>query len=187
QRTARAGGASTVATVTEVAHYLRLLFAKLGEPHCPRCDIPISAVPADALFTKLRKLKGTHTLLSPAVQARKGTYLDLFTAAARAGIEEAWVDGELVSTDRPPTLRKTQEHDIDLVIYRGRLDQLDRTTLDRALAFGHGAVRVRPGDGSSKRDESFFSTRRSCPRCHTAVPELDPRWFSFNTKQGRCE
>lgn len=186
QRMARAGGASTVATVTEVAHYLRLLFAKLGEPHCPDCDIPIAGIPAEEILAQLRTIRGEHSLLAPAVQGRKGVYLDLFTAAARANIMEAWVDGELVSTDNPPRLRRTQEHDIDLVVYRGPLEDLGRDTLDRVLAFGQGQVRVRNGKGSQSSD-LFFSTRRSCPECHTAIPELDPRWFSFNTRQGRCE
>lgn len=178
QRTSRAGAQSTVATVTEVAHYLRLLFAKLGTPHCPHDDSPIEPVSADVLFDRLVAKKGTHTLLAPAVRARKGIYLDLFSAASRAGIARAIVDGTPASTDTPPRLAKTKEHDIDLVIFEGRLAHLTRAQFDQALLFGEGAVKV---------DDELFSTARGCPRCGTAVPELDPRWFSFNTKQGRCE
>jgi excinuclease ABC subunit A len=182
QRTTRAGSNSTVATVTEIAHYLRLLYAKVGDAHCPVCDVPIAARAPDELYRELIATRGAHTLLAPAVVARKGTYLDVFTAAARAGISSARVDGEVVSTDNPPRLKKTAEHSIDLVIFEGKLAALDRPTFDRALAFGKGAVKLR-----SPKGEVLMSTSRTCPRCATSVPELDPRWFSFNTKQGRCE
>jgi excinuclease ABC subunit A len=99
QRATRAGAKSTVATVTEVAHYLRLLYAKLGVPHCPEHDTPIAGQSEDAVVGAVRRTRGTFALLSPAVEARKGTYLDVFTAAYRAGIEKAWCDGRLVSTD----------------------------------------------------------------------------------------
>jgi excinuclease ABC subunit A len=182
QRTSRAGATSTVATVTEVAHYLRLLYAKLGQPHCPNDDSPIASITADALYAQLTDSKGEGTVLAPAVRARKGTYLDLFAAAARAGIASAIVDGQVANTDNPPRLTKTREHDIDLVMYEGKLAKLPRAIFDRALGWGQGALKVRGGKG-----ETLLSTERTCPRCRTAVPELDPRWFSFNTKQGRCE
>jgi excinuclease ABC subunit A len=182
QRTSRAGATSTVATVTEVAHYLRLLFAKLGEPHCPNDDSPIAATTPDALYAQLVAMKGEGTVLAPAVRARKGTYLDVFTAAARGGISQAIVDGVLSSTDDPPRLAKTREHDIDLVMYEGKLAKLPRDVFNKALGWGQGALKVRGGKG-----ETLLSTERTCPKCGTAVPELDPRWFSFNTKQGRCD
>ena len=182
QRTSRAGGTSTVATVTEVAHYLRLLFAKLGQPHCPNDGEPIAATTAEALFVQLTGMKGEGTLLAPAVRARKGTYLDVFTAAARAGIEKAIVDGKEAFNDKPPALVKSREHDIDLVMYTGRLAKLPREVFDKALTWGKGALKVRAGT-----KETLLSSERTCPQCGFSVPELDPRWFSFNTKQGRCE
>jgi excinuclease ABC subunit A len=182
QRTSRAGATSTVATVTEVAHYLRLLFAKLGEPHCPRDDTPIGASTPDALFARLTAMKGEGTVLAPAVRARKGTYLDVFAAAARSGITSAIVDGKLSQTDDPPRLAKTREHDIDLVMYEGRLSKLPRDVFNRGLTWGQGALKVHQGG-----QETLLSSERTCPKCGHAVPELDPRWFSFNTKQGRCE
>ncbi|MCE9666576.1 excinuclease ABC subunit UvrA [Myxococcus stipitatus] len=182
QRTSRAGATSTVATVTEVAHYLRLLYAKLGEPHCPRDDTPITATTPEVLYAQLTAMKGEGTVLAPAVRARKGTYLDVFAAAARAGLTAAIVDGHVASTDDPPRLAKTREHDIDLVMYEGRLAKLPRDVFDKALGWGQGALKVRDARG-----ETLLSTERTCPRCGTAVPELDPRWFSFNTKQGACE
>ncbi|MFP2901787.1 excinuclease ABC subunit A, partial [Corallococcus sp. 4LFB] len=182
QRTSRAGATSTVATVTEVAHYLRLMYAKIGEPHCPHDDTPIGATTPAALYAQVLATKGEGQVLAPAVRARKGTYLDVFTAAARAGITQAIADGELVSTDNPPRLTKTKEHDIDLVMYEGRLAKLPREVFEASLNWGKGAVKLRTG-----KAETLLSSERTCPRCGTAVPELDPRWFSFNTKQGRCE
>ncbi|WNG59739.1 excinuclease ABC subunit A [Archangium gephyra] len=183
QRTSRAGATSTVATVTEVSHYLRLLFAKLGQPHCPRDGEPIAATTAEALYAQLTAMKGDGTVLAPAVRARKGTYLDVFTAAARAGIETAIADGKVVSTDQPPQLVKSREHDIDLVMYQGKLAKLPREVFDKALTWGKGALKVR----SSGNKETLLSSERTCPVCGFSVPEMDPRWFSFNTKQGRCE
>ena len=194
QRTARAGASSTVATVTEIAHYLRLLYAKVGELHCPKCDAVVAPMSADALFERLvrakRGAKAQHTVYAPAVRARKGTYLDLFTTASRAGVQAARIDGAIAGIDPPPKLAKTKEHTIDLIVYYGPLADLDRATFDRALAWGGGAVRVAQGAPRAKPgadDEQILSTDRACPRCGTGVPELDPRWFSFNTKQGRCE
>ena len=190
QRTTRAGSSSTVSTVTEVAHYLRLLFAKVGEARCPKCDVPIASRSADETYRALKEIPGHATLLSPAVVARKGTYLDVFTSAARAGIARAIADGVECSTDKPPRLDKRKEHSIDLLVYEGPLADLDRVLYDRALAYGKGSVKVQRAPakkGAKAPDEELFSTTRTCPRCGMGVPELDPRWFSFNTKQGRCD
>ena len=183
QRTSRAGGKSTVATVTEVAHYLRLLYAKLGVAHCPTHDTPIVRTSPAVIISKIRALRGKVALLAPAVQARKGTYLDVFSAAARDGIEHSYADGKLVSNDDPPRLVRSKEHTIDLVIKDGvEPKSLTDVELDRALRWGNGAVKLRAGE-----KETLWSTLSSCPQCGFSVPELDPRWFSFATKQGRCE
>ncbi len=191
QRTSRAGANSTVATVTEVAHYLRLLYAKIGEVHCPKCEAVVAPSSADELFSRLTAVATAtrRTLFAPAVRARKGTYLDLFTAASRAGVQTARVDGAIVPIDPPPRLTKAKEHTIDLIVYYGPLRALDRATFDRALSWGDGAVRVAPGAPTGDPDprEEVHSTERACTRCGAGVPELDPRWFSFNTKQGQCE
>ena len=183
QRTSRAGGKSTVATVTEVAHYLRLLYAKLGVAHCPTHDTPILRVSVPAMLAKIRALRSKVSLLAPAVQARKGTYLDIFSAAARDGIESSYADGKLVSNDDPPRLVRSQEHTIDLLI-RADVDvqALSDADFSRALRWGNGALKLRVGN-----KETLYSTLSACPKCGFSVPELDPRWFSFATKQGRCE
>lgn len=183
QRTSRAGPRSTVATVTEVAHYLRLLYAKLGVPHCPDHDLPIQSRSAAEVLAAVRRLGGRGALLAPALTARKGQHLELFAAAARAGIASAICDGEPCPTGAPPRLARTREHTIELVIGEDLpLSKLDPETLERALLWGQGALEVvKPGVATQ-----LFSTRRTCPRCARSIPELDPRWFSFNTVQGRC-
>ena len=117
------------------------------------------------------------------MQARKGTYLDVFSAAARAGIEPSYADGKLVSNDDPPRLVRSQEHTIDLLI-RADVDAKALSDADfaRALRWGNGALKLRVGS-----KETLYSTLSACPKCGFSVPELDPRWFSFATKQGRCE
>jgi excinuclease ABC subunit A len=183
QRRSRTGGNSTVATVTEVAHYLRLLYAKVGTPHCPECEVPISVLTMDGLMERIRRSKGKGQVFAPVVQSRKGVYLDLFTSAHRAGIWEARVDGERVSTDTPPALRKTKEHDIDLLLWEGKLSDVPREAVETAVSWARGAVRMVGARG----DEQVLSTHRACPSCGKGIPEMDPRWFSFNTQQGRCE
>jgi excinuclease ABC subunit A len=191
QRTTRGGANSTVATVTEIAHYLRLLYAKVGELYCPDCNAPVQPSSPDELFARVRSTgKGQkRTLYAPAVRARKGTYLDLFTNATRAGITSARVDGALVSIEPPPKLTKAKEHTIDLIVYYGPLAELDRGVFDRALAWGGGTLRLGPGTPTAHfaDGEEILSTARACSKCGTGIPELDPRWFSFNTKQGQCE
>ncbi len=194
QRTSRAGANSSVATVTEVAHYLRLLYAKLGDLHCPECDTLVAPASADEIYARVlggggapAKARGAITLLAPVVEARKGTYLDVFTVASAAGVDTARVDGAWVAIDPPPRLAKTKEHTIDLVVYEGARSALDRPTFDRALGMGRGSVRVASGRALAREAEVVHSTTRACPRCGTGVPEVDPRWFSFNTKQGRCD
>jgi excinuclease ABC subunit A len=147
-------------------------------------------------------MRGAIELLAPVVRARKGTYLDVFTAAARAGVHEAVCDGARVSTDAPPKLARSREHTIDLVVWSGPASAIPAEAFQQALRWGQGAVKVlragppapggRPRTGArapadQAQREKLLSSERSCPRCSTAIPELDPRWFSFNTAQGRCE
>jgi excinuclease ABC subunit A len=183
QRTARSGAKSTVATVTEISHYLRLIFAKLGTLHCPEHDLPVSSVSPAELLERIRELGGKHELCAAAVRARKGTYLDVFNAAARDGITRAYADGVACDTDHPPKLAKTKQHTILLALSPlGTVRELDAATLGRALAWGKGEVVLRSASG----EERIFSTHGACPECGFSESELDPRIFSFNTEQGRC-
>ena len=186
QRTARAGATSTVATVTEVAHYLRLLFAKVGTPHCPDCDELVDPAAPDDVFARLTRVRGTHALLAPVVRGRKGTHLEVFASAERIGVSHALADGKLVATRRPPKLARTKEHTVELVVHEGSMAKLPRDAFDRALSLSRGQLVLAHAPAGSEGPRRLFSTARACGACGTAIPELDPRWFSFNTAEGRC-
>jgi excinuclease ABC subunit A len=182
QRTTRVGARSTVATVTEIAHYLRLAFAKLGTPYCPDHDIPITHSSAEELLSLITKRKGQGSVVAPVVRGRKGPYMDVFTSAARAGFAWAVADGKRVSTESPPKLAKSKEHDIDVVLLSDvafRAVSLDQ--LREALRWGRGSVGLRGDFG-----EAVLSTGGLCPTCGFSIGEIDPRLFSFNTVQGQC-
>ena len=190
QRTSRGGRKSTVATVTEIYHFLRLLFVKLGTQYCPDCNIPIQPQTREAIIAKLAKdYHGQRVeLFAPLIVARKGYYTDLAQWAARKGFSHLRVDGALLPTDQWPRLDRFKEHNIELPVGGSevtpkRETQL-RAVLDVALEFGKGLVLV--GAASSPGNEFLFSTRRACPKCARSFPELDPRLFSFNSKHGWC-
>ena len=189
QRTSRGGRKSTVATMTEVYHFLRLLFVKLGIAHCPDCELPIQPQTEDALAAQImRQYRGRSIhLLSPLIVSRKGYYTDLAHWALRKGYAQLRVDGDLLATDNWPRLDRFREHDIDLPVAKLNVDprreaQL-RAALSNALALGKGAVKIAP---SGRGSERLFSTRRSCPGCARSFAELDPRQFSYNSKLGWC-
>ena len=194
QRTSRGGRKSTVATLTELYHFLRLLFVKLGIWHCPDCDIAIEAQTPEAVLARiLADYRGRRaTLLSPLVVARKGYYTDLAKWAAGKGFSHLRVDGEWLPTDAWPRLDRFREHNIELSageveVGPAREREL-REVLARALDFGKGLVKVACDGHESEHDdaERIFSTRRACPSCGRSFPEPDPRLFSFNSKHGWC-
>ncbi len=197
QRTSRGGRKSTVATLTELYHFLRLLFVKLATQYCPTCDVPIEPQSFDAIAARLaRDYRGEHIgLLAPLVVNRKGYYTDLAKWAAAKGYTHLRVDGEFLPTEPWPRLSRFQEHTIELPVADVRVEPASapslREGLGRALDFGKGVVHViAPLDGlmqgSACVREAVFSTRRACPSCGTSFPELDPRLFSFNSKHGWC-
>jgi excinuclease ABC subunit A len=188
QRTSRGGRKSTVATMTELYHFLRLLFVKLGEQHCPDCDIPIREQSADEIVARLmRDYRGREIrLLAPLVVARKGYYTDLAKWAAGKGIDFLRVDGEDLPTADWPRLDRYREHDIDLPVATLAV-QVDaepelREALQRALDYGKGTVVV--SDGTTA--DALFSTERTCPGCGRSFEALDPRLFSYNSRHGWC-
>jgi excinuclease ABC subunit A len=206
QRTSRGGRKSTVATLTELYHFLRLLYMKLGTQHCPDCDAPIEPQSAEAIAARiLRDYRDRRIgLLAPLVVNRKGYYTDLARWARGKGYGFLRVDGEFLPTDKWPRLDRFKEHTLelpvaDLVIAPDREREL-RETLGRALELGKGVVHVIEGldrleaartkAGGARVElalpEAVFSTRRACPSCGRSFPELDPRLFSFNSKHGWC-
>ena len=193
QRTSRGGRKSTVATLTEVYPFLRLLFVKLGVQHCPDCGIPIQPQTPDAIAARLlRDYKGRRiSVLAALITARKGYYTDLAAWAAGKGFERLRVDGELVPTAAWPRLDRFKEHTIELPVgsetVSAERERALRELLVRGLSFGKGVIRVVPASGpKSVGAGTVFSTRRACPRCGRSFEELDPRLFSYNSKHGWC-
>ncbi len=204
QRTSRGGRKSTVATLTEIHHFLRLLFMKLGTQYCPNCDVPIEPQSVDAIAARIvSDYRGSRAgLLAPLVVNRKGYYTDLAKWAAGRGHTHLRVDGEFIPTDRWPRLSRFQEHTIELPVADVRAapdnEAALRAALHRALDHGKGVVHViAPLEAlehaMAKRDaslarmtETVFSVKRACPSCGTSFPELDPRLFSYNSRHGWC-
>ncbi len=194
QRTSRGGRKSTVATVTEIHHFLRLLFLKLGIQYCPDCHTPIeSQTPAAIAARIMREFRGRAvSLFAPLVVARKGYYTDLAKWAAAKGFEHLRVDGRLEPTRTWPRLDRFREHTLELplgaVVVEPAAEGRLRAALDRALGFGKGVVHAAAMGRKGDRPGALrvFSTRRACPACGRSFPEPDPRLFSFNSRHGWC-
>ncbi|MCW9087907.1 MAG: ATP-binding cassette domain-containing protein, partial [Gammaproteobacteria bacterium] len=193
QRTSRGGHKSTVGTLTEIHHFLRLLFVKLGIQYCPECQVPIEPQSRDAILAHLlHDFRGKKiALLAPLIVNRKGIYKELAAWASRKGYPLLRVDGEPLPTNDWPQLDRYREHNIDLplgeLIVKAEHESELRELLDEALDHGKGTVRVaqvkRNGDWG---EELHFSTHRTCPSCGKGFEEPDPRLFSYNSKHGWC-
>ena len=182
QRVSHASRRSTVATLTEIYHFLRLIFSKLGTPHCTGCQRPLTAQsPKDILHQlNTRYPKGAGWILAPKIAGRKGFHKDVFKLALKRGFKRARVDGKLVDIVPDMALSRYHEHTIELVI--GSLAAKDREGLvARALKEGDGGLIVLKG-----KQEEIFSRHGICPTCGIGVAKLDPRLFSFNSPQGAC-
>jgi len=204
QRTSRGGRKSTVGTLTEIQHFLRLLYVKLGTQHCPDCAVPIEPQSEEAIAARiLRDWRGRHVgLLAPLVVARKGVYTDLAKWALSKGFTHLRVDGAFLPTAKWPRLDRFREHHIelpvaDLVVTVDNEAEL-RAALARTLEFGKGTLQVvgpldelaralRQGRNEAKLEQHAFSTKRACPACGKSFAEPDPRLFSYNSKHGWCE
>ncbi|MBL9183979.1 MAG: excinuclease ABC subunit UvrA [Verrucomicrobiaceae bacterium] len=188
QRISRGGGKSTVATVTETYHFLRLLFAKLGTQHCPKCAVAVKKQSSEAILKTIQghlRTSGGH-LLAPLIKARKGFHTDVAENAAKHGIETLWVDGEFQPTMGFKRLERFKEHSIDAVIAKvGKGEHADvlRPHIETALKMGKGTIKLRLADKSMH----VLSTEMSCPSCGLSFEELDPRLFSFNSPHGWCK
>jgi len=188
QRTSRGGRKSTVGTLTEVHHFLRLLYVKLGLQHCPDCQVPIEPQSAEAIAARLlREAKGRRVeFLAPLVVARKGFYTDLAKWAAGKGYTRLRVDGAYLATAPWPRLDRFREHTIELpvggVLVGAKQEHELRRLLQQALDYGKGVVHL-----LDRGRVRVFSTRRACPGCGRSFAEPDPRLFSYNSKHGWCE
>src|SRR2546421_929329 len=187
QRVTRGGGKSTVATVTEVYHFLRLLFAKTGTQFCPNCNLPVEKQTLAAIVKQMETAarRGPLKVLAPLVKARKGFHTDVARWAERNGFDTLFVDGQFIPVAKFRKLERFKEHSIDVVV--GVIDKKRiakaRNLSQRALEIGRGTARLI----DARNRVTVMSTEMSCPGCGRAFEELDPRLFSFNSPHGACE
>ena len=189
QRTTVAHPRSTVGTVTEVYDHLRVLFAALGKPHCPRCGEPITAQTAEQMAERLlTEHAGTPlAVLAPVVRGRKGAFKKELEAFVAAGLVRARIDGRGYNlTEQPPVLDPRRNHRVDVLVdrlvLRPGVEKRLRASLEKALDLAHDVVLVSFEGGP----ERLLSRRMACVRCDVSVPELSPRAFSFNSTHGAC-
>lgn len=198
QRDRSGGGKSTVATVTEIYHFLRLIYARLGVQHCPGCQVPVQAQTRDELGRRLMsdlKRRGDLLLLAPVVKGRKGFHTDVAEWAARHGYREIRADGKIHPTDKPLRMDRFREHNIEILV--GVLDRksqrASRTTMakaektpqqliDEALKLGGGTLLALDNHGKT----SVHSIENACPKCGRSFEKLDPKNFSYNSPAGWC-
>ena len=187
QKSAGHNPRSTVGTITEVYDYLRLLWARLGTPHCPRDGSPIERQSASQITDLVLEWpEGTKIeVLAPLVRGRKGEFRDVFEAARKQGFVRVRVDGETHDLTQVPKLNRRQNHDIAVVVDRLVVRPADRgrlaDSIETALKAADGTVEVVQGS-----KPTLFSERYACPKCGLSLPELEPRQFSFNSPFGAC-
>ena len=181
---------STVATVTEIYDYLRLLYARVGQPHCPNCGSRIKKQSAQAIVSEVVRARAGQSVAvyAPLVQGRPGTYEDLYKRLQRSGFVSARTDGKAHELSSPPRLDRYKKHTIELFIDKIKVSAEEKQRLNDsieiALKESRGLVRVEPaGDAAAG---SLHSEHHACPRCGLSLPEIEPRLFSFNSPYGAC-
>jgi excinuclease ABC subunit A len=186
---------STVATVTEIYDYLRLLFARLGEPRCHQCGEPIRQQSPEQILDALLQLNvGTKAIiLAPMVRGRKGEHKDVFEAIRKAGFLRARVDGQVIEVNDPPALVAQKAHNIEAVVDRVVVREGVRAriaeSINLAVRHGDGLVLAAHEEKTAKGNvwrDRLFSTQFACPNCKISYEELEPRTFSFNSPYGAC-
>jgi len=194
QRNSRGGGKSTVATVTEIHHFLRLLFARLGTQFCPDCELPVATQTPDQVARQLRvelRRRGDLLLLAPVVKNRKGFHTDVAEWAARHGHAEVRADGRMHRTSERLRLDRFREHNIEIATgvleakprqARRAAADTPRQLIDTTLKLGSGSLLALDNHGRA----SVHSTERACPSCGRSFEPLDPKNFSYNSAQGWC-
>ncbi len=186
QKTTSRNPRSTVGTITEVYDYLRLLFARIGQPYCYGCGQPITAQPASVIIDQLEALVDTKLqLLAPIARGRKGEFRKELEKAGADGFVRVRIDGEIMSLEDAPALEKHKKHNIELVVDRLVIRNGIRTRLadsvETALKYGEGLLIALIGD-----EQRVFSERFACADCGISYPEIEPRLFSFNSPAGAC-
>lgn len=182
---------STVGTVTEIHDYLRLLFARVGEPRCPYHNVPLAAQTISQMVDKVlsQPEDSRMMLLAPVVKARKGEHLKILEQIAAQGYIRVRIDGEICDLSDPPKLELQKKHTIEVVVdrFKVRADLATRLaeSFETALELSGGTAIVASMDDSTA-EELIFSANFACPHCGYSVPELEPRLFSFNNPAGAC-
>lgn len=184
---------STVGTVTEIYDYMRLLFARIGQPHCPKCGREVSKQSIDQIVKRINEFpKGTGlTLLAPVVRDQKGEHKNTVAELKKAGYVRVRFDGDFMSIEEAEDLRvdKQKKHTVEAIIDRLEVsaepDDITRLadSLETTLDLGEGIVRIIRLD---TKEEMLFSQHFSCPHCHVDLPNIEPRSFSFNSPHGAC-
>ncbi|EJI1280517.1 excinuclease ABC subunit UvrA [Vibrio vulnificus] len=181
---------STVGTITEVYDYLRLLYARVGEPRCPEHKVPLAAQTISQMVDKVLELPegAKMMLLAPIVKERKGEHVKTLENLAAQGFIRARIDGETCDLTDPPTLELHKKHTIEVVVdrfkVRGDLQQRLAESFETALELSGGIAVIAPMEGDG--DEIVFSANFACPHCGYSMQELEPRLFSFNNPAGAC-
>ncbi|KRG32888.1 excinuclease ABC subunit UvrA [Psychrobacter sp. P11G3] len=186
---------STVGTITEIYDYLRLLYARIGTPYCPEHGEPMVAQSVTEMVDQVMALPDDTKImiLAPVIRERKGEHTVLLEQLIGQGFVRVRVDGDVYDTDELPTLDKKKKHTIEVVVDRFKVrDDLGNRvaeSLETALRLGQGLVTLHFMDGNPKEggdENQVMSAKHSCPVCDRAVPELEPRMFSFNNPYGAC-
>ncbi|HET6349352.1 MAG TPA: excinuclease ABC subunit UvrA [Candidatus Krumholzibacteria bacterium] len=192
QKTTGRNPRSTVGTLTEVYDYLRLLFARAGTPHCPRCGRVISQQTIAQIQDRILALApGTRVaILAPLVRGRKGEHRKIIEGIEKEGFVRARVDGQILDVENVPALEKQKKHDIDAVVDRLQVDPKNARriadSLETASRLADGTITVLVGSGANP-EELVFSQQFACAFCNISFGELSPRMFSFNSPYGACE
>ncbi|HEX6390713.1 MAG TPA: excinuclease ABC subunit UvrA, partial [Solirubrobacteraceae bacterium] len=195
QKTTSRNPRSTVGTVTEIYDYLRLLWSRVGHPHCHNCGTPIAGQSAEQIIDQVMELpEGTRFMvMAPVVRGRKGEYGRMLEGLRADGYQRAKVDGELRMLEEQIVLDKKYKHDISIVIdrlvMRGELRKRLADSIETAVALADGIVEVEivPREESEAARVLTFSEKFACLNCGASMPELEPRIFSFNSPHGACE
>ena len=184
---------STVGTITEIYDYMRLLWARIGVPHCPECGEKIQRQTVQQIADQLMELpeRTRYQVVAPIVSQKKGEFVDLFRELGAKGYSRAIVDGDLIQLAEPPTLKKSYKHDIAVVVDRlvASPDILGRVTdsVETALGLAGGVVQINYVDGEGDDAWQTFSEKLACPNGHAlTLTEIEPRTFSFNAPFGAC-
>ncbi|HEV2178887.1 MAG TPA: excinuclease ABC subunit UvrA [Gemmatimonadaceae bacterium] len=192
QKSAGHNPRSTVGTVTEIYDYLRLLYARVGTPHCPNCGRAVERQSATQIADTILSwpVNTRIEVLAPLVRGRKGEFRDLLESARKQGFVRAMIDGKAAELANPPKLAKTVNHSISVIVDRLTVREEDRgrltDSLETALKVADGLVEVVRHGGEASMASQIFSERYGCPECGLSFTELEPRQFSFNSPFGAC-